>query len=83
MVQMILRSLLEQIRFSILTTENSLYQQSIKETTDWLARYYETNSQTVKQIEESLTALKKINLRPELPNLTTPQQITALRQLQE
>lgn len=78
-VKEILRSLLEQVRFSILATENTLYQQSIHETKEWLAAYFDTTNPTIQTIQQELAALAEINLTPELPLLTSVSQFKTLR----
>jgi uroporphyrin-3 C-methyltransferase len=78
-VKEILRSLLEQVRFSILATENALYQQSIRETKEWLTAYFDPTDPTVQAIQQQLTALGDINLTPELPILTSPSQFKTVR----
>ncbi len=80
MVQDILRSLLEQIRFAILNSEDKQFQKSIQETHEWIASYYETNDLEVKNLQDTLKKLAEINLRPTLPALTSVEQFSALRQ---
>lgn len=78
-VKEILRSLLEQVRFSILTTENTLYQQSIHETKEWLQVYFDRDNSIVKEAEQQLDGLAQINLTPELPILNSVTQFKTFR----
>ncbi len=72
-----LRLLLEQIRFAILITETTIYRQAIQDAEQWLTEYYDDIVE-VKNILNTLTTLKKINLRPELPILSSVEQCNTL-----
>jgi len=73
-----LRLLLEQIRFSVLTTETAIYQQAIQDVEKWVREYYDDNSTEVKNVLNSLSTLKTTNLRPELPTITSIVQFNVL-----
>ncbi len=73
-----LHLLLEQIRFSVLITETTIYQQAIKDAEKWLTEYYDDSQMEVKNILNSLATLKIINLRPELPMVTSVEQFNVL-----
>jgi len=79
MVKEILRSLLEQIRFSILATEQKLYQQALQETKQWLMTYFENENAIVTQVQQQLDSMQDIQLRPELPEITSVSQFNAIR----
>lgn len=73
-----LRLLLEQIRFSILTTETAIYQQAIQDVEKWVKEYYDDSTNEVKNLLNSLSTLKGNNLRPELPEITSVVQFNVL-----
>lgn len=76
-----LRLLLEEIRFSILNSQPTLYTAAIRNTQDWLKEYFEGTNETVKNIQTSLSVLAETNLHPELPSLThSLEAFNALRQ---
>lgn len=73
-----LRLLLEQIRFSILTTETLIYQQAIHDVEKWIREYFDDNVTEVKNVLAALSTLKTSNLRPELPEITSVVQFNVL-----
>ncbi len=79
LIQENLRSLLEQIRLAILTTEDTIYQKAIKETQQWLSRYYGETDPTFQEIQNTLNALSGIQLHPVLPKITALEFFNTLR----
>lgn len=59
----------EQIRWAILNGNNTVYQQSLLEATQWLNQYFEAADKKTEALKQSLKDLAKINLRPALPNI--------------
>ena len=74
-----MRSLLEQIRLAILTTEDKIFQKSLQDTQQWLSRYYGETDPVVKKIHNTLTELSAIQLRPTLPFITALEFFNTLR----
>ncbi|HXH54969.1 MAG TPA: uroporphyrinogen-III C-methyltransferase [Gammaproteobacteria bacterium] len=79
LIQENLRSLLEQIRLVILTTEDKIFQKALQDTQQWLSRYYDETDPLVKKIQNTLTELSAIQLRPTLPSITAPEFFNTLR----
>ena len=70
LIQENLRSLLEQIRLAILTTEDKIFQKALKDTQQWLSRYYDETDPVVQKMQNTITELLAIQLRPTLPLIT-------------
>lgn len=70
LIQENLRSLLEQIRLAILTTEDKIFQKALKDTQQWLSRYYDDTDPVVQKMQNTITELLAIQLRPTLPLIT-------------
>jgi uroporphyrin-3 C-methyltransferase len=79
LIQENLRSLLEQIRLAILTTEDHIYQKAIQDTQQWLSQYYGDSDPVVKEIHNTLTTLSAMQLRPILPTMTALEFFNTLR----
>jgi uroporphyrin-3 C-methyltransferase len=79
MVKEILRSLLEQIRFSILENNQIIYEGALKDSLDWLNTYFDTTDSHVLAVQEKLTALQKISLNPSIPSLSVLESLDKLR----
>lgn len=61
--------ILEQVRWAILHTNNTVYQGSLLEAKQWLNRYFEANDNRTQAMQASLDELAKIDLRPVLPDV--------------
>lgn len=79
LIQENLRSLLEQLRLAILTTEVKIYQQAIQDIQQWLSRYYGDADPAIKEIQNTLNMLSAIQLRPTLPKMTSLEFFNTLR----
>jgi len=79
MVKEILRSLLEQIRFSILENNQTIYDGALKDSIDWLNTYFDTTDGRVLSVQEKLVALQKVSLNPSIPSLSVLQSLDKLR----
>lgn len=79
LIQENLRSLLEQMRLAILTTEDGIYQHTVQNTQQWLSRYYGDADPTIKEIKNTLNMLSAIQLRPALPKMTSLEFFNTLR----
>lgn len=79
LIQENLRSLLEQIRLAILTTEDTIYQKAIQNTQQWLTKYYAETDPTFKEIQNTLNTLSNIQLHPALPKITALEFFNTLR----
>lgn len=79
LIQENLRSLLEQIRLAILTTEDTIYQKAIQDTQQWLTKYYAETDPTFKEIQNTLNTLSNIQLHPALPKITALEFFNTLR----
>jgi uroporphyrin-3 C-methyltransferase len=79
LIQENLRSLLEQIRLVTLTTEDKIFQKALQDTQQWLSRYYDETDPVVKKMQNTVTELSTIQLRPTLPSITAPEFFNTLR----
>jgi uncharacterized protein HemX len=79
MIKENLRLLLEQIRFAILSNESKIYLQAIKETEQWLSKYFDDTTQAVKDIQGALATLSEVDLHSKLPTITSLEQFNTLR----
>jgi uroporphyrin-3 C-methyltransferase len=79
LIQENLRSLLEQMRLAILTTEDKIFQKTLEDTRQWLSRYYDETDPVVQKIHNTLTELSAIQLRPTLPLITALEFFNTLR----
>lgn len=64
-----LRLLLEQLRWSILHDNDTIYQTTIQQTIEWLNTYFEQDDEQVKQLQTTLTQFAAIHLHPKLPDI--------------
>ena len=74
-----LRLLLEQIRIAILNNQNNVYYQAIQDTQNWLNQYFEESNSNVREIQNILSSMNTLNLKPELPKLMSFEQLTLQR----
>lgn len=65
-----LRLILEQMRWAILHNNQIVYEKSIQDATQWLNTYFEVSDTRVKDFEASLNVLAKLNVKPNLPDLS-------------
>lgn len=65
-----LRLIMEQMRWSILHNNQIVYERSIQEAIQWINTYFETSDTKVKNFEAALNVLAKLNVKPNLPDLT-------------
>lgn len=79
LIQENFRSLLEQVRLAILTANDKIYQKTLQDTQEWLSRYYEDKNPIVIEIQNALTRLSEIQLRPEVPSITALEFFNTLR----
>ncbi len=59
----------EQIRWAILQSNNTVYQESIQNAKQWLNHYFENTDSRTRHIQDALNDLAKIDLRPPLPDI--------------
>jgi uroporphyrin-3 C-methyltransferase len=79
MVQEILRALLEQIRLAMLEKDQTIYNNAIVESLDWLNTYFDTTDTAVLAAQEKLTHLKVMILNPDIPALSALAPLDKLR----
>ncbi|HEV2524110.1 MAG TPA: uroporphyrinogen-III C-methyltransferase [Gammaproteobacteria bacterium] len=79
LIQENLRSILEQMRLAILTTEDKIFQKTLEDTQQWLSRYYDETDPVVQKIQNTVTKLSAIQLRPALPVITALEFFSTLR----
>lgn len=56
-------------QWAILHQQPEIYQQSLKDVSTWISRYFVQNAPATQNILQSIKELQLINLRPNLPNL--------------
>ena len=79
LIQQNLQSLFEEMRLALLLTEDKIFQKALQETQQWLSRYYDETDPLVKKIQDTLTELSAIPLRPALPIITALEFFNTLR----
>ncbi|MDH5435200.1 MAG: uroporphyrinogen-III C-methyltransferase [Gammaproteobacteria bacterium] len=62
---------LESTRLSLLKADTTAFHTNIDVVTDWLVQYFDTNATSVKNIIDTLTTMKQVDLSPALPELTS------------
>jgi uncharacterized protein HemX len=50
--------------------QEEIYQSSVQQATRWVKRYFPSNEQASQSMVENLLALQKINVHPNLPNIS-------------
>ncbi len=74
-----LRALLEQARLAVLTQEEKIYQEALKNSVKWLETYYDESNQVVKNAHVALQTLQASHLQMQLPIITSLEQFKTLR----
>lgn len=64
-----LRLQLEAARLALIEGDESIYQRSLERARDWIQRYYALGEPGVESVLAEITALRAIDIRPELPSL--------------
>lgn len=79
LIQENLRALLEQMRLAILTTEDKIFQKALQDTQQWLSQYYDATDPVVQKVQNTITELSAIQLRPTLAPITALEFFNTLR----
>lgn len=64
-------ALLEQVRFVLLSEEQTIYEHALQDAKNLLTTYYDTDDPQVKNLQQTLNELAQINLHPELPTMAS------------
>ncbi len=64
-----LHLLLQQAQWAILHNQSNIYRTSLDQASQWVQHYFANNETSTQAMLAALTELKKINIRPELPDL--------------
>ena len=65
-----LRLKLEQVKLSLLRGETPLYRQQLATAGEWLTAYFDREASAVQAMQQNLEQLGKVELRPELPDIS-------------
>lgn len=65
-----LQSKLSQASWALLHNNQEVFQESLKSLISWINQYYDPNSTTTVNVLNTLSALQKIDLQPQLPDLS-------------
>ncbi|GAB4223438.1 MAG: hypothetical protein Tsb005_18500 [Gammaproteobacteria bacterium] len=65
---------IEQAKWALLRSNNSIYQDSLRNCINLIKKYFDTNEVTTKAVLEQLNALSSINIAPAVPDLINVQQ---------
>ncbi len=76
-----LRLFLEQMRWAVLHSNETVYQDSLRNAEQWLDNYFESSDEQTQKLKAALKALEKIDVHPALPDIShTLQLLQASRQ---
>ena len=67
------------MRLAILTTEDKIFQKALQDTQQWLSQYYDATDPVVQKVQNTITELSAIQLRPTLAPITALEFFNTLR----
>ncbi|WP_257267185.1 uroporphyrinogen-III C-methyltransferase [Endozoicomonas sp. ONNA2] len=59
--------LIEQGKFALITGQQSIFQTSLKQTSDWLSRYYMLGGDISQELADELAELEELTITPDIP----------------
>lgn len=61
--------LIEQSKLALITGQQSIYQTSLRQTSDWLNRYFMLGGELSNQLAGELADLERVSVTPDMPNI--------------
>ncbi|MGO0305384.1 uroporphyrinogen-III C-methyltransferase [Endozoicomonas acroporae] len=61
--------LIEQSKLALITGKQAIYQNSLKQTSDWLSRYFMLGGDVSNQLATELTELEGLSITPDMPTI--------------
>jgi uroporphyrin-3 C-methyltransferase len=61
---------LQQAQWAVIHSNAAVYQSSLQQATSWIQQYFANNEPTTQAMLSVLDALQKVNIQPELPDIT-------------
>ncbi|WP_066015529.1 uroporphyrinogen-III C-methyltransferase [Endozoicomonas atrinae] len=61
--------LIEQSKLALITGQQSIYQNSLKQTSDWLSRYFMLGGEASNELARELADLEGLSITPKMPNI--------------
>ncbi|WP_422449702.1 MULTISPECIES: uroporphyrinogen-III C-methyltransferase [unclassified Endozoicomonas] len=61
--------LIEQSKLALITGQQTIYQNSLKQTSDWLSRYFMLGGDVSNQLAKELTELEGLSITPDMPTI--------------
>ena len=69
LVRQKMQLLIEQGQLALMTSQQSIYQQSLQQASQWLTRYFAVGSDESQQLAEELARLANLTIAPTMPGI--------------